>query len=178
MYRNSLNPWLPQPKGLSADGSRRYHHIEGGDLHDDNASDDNRPRFSIPRKPVLRTSVTGTYTEDFEMQKQKVNPPKDKFHHSLLSESSFLGILRVWWLEILCCFLVIGASLAIVATIYPYRDRPLPQWPYNLSINSLVSIYVVVLKAAMLLVLAEGKASKPIGRCIAPKLTCFQALDI
>ena len=45
---------------------------------------------------------------------------------------------------------------AIMVTVYPYQDRSLPQWPYNLSINSLVSIYGVVLKAAILLVLAEG----------------------
>jgi hypothetical protein len=53
----------------------------------------------------------------------------------------------------------------------------LPQWPYSLSINSLISIYVVILKAAMLLVLAQGKAFKPIAYWIALELTGFQALD-
>jgi hypothetical protein len=45
-------------------------------------------------------------------------------------------------------------------TVYPYRDRPLPQWPYSLSINSLISVYAVILKAAILLILAQGKAFK------------------
>lgn len=93
----------------------------------------------------------------FEMHKLDPKPVKDTSHQSSPFEASSLGTLRVGWLEILCCSLVVGALLAIVATVYPHRDRPLPQWLYNLSINSLVSIYVVVLRAAMSLVLAEGK---------------------
>lgn len=53
------------------------------------------------------------------------------------------------------CILFVGALVAIVVTIYPYEGRPLPQWPYRLSNNSLISVYVVVLKAAMLLVATE-----------------------
>lgn len=57
----------------------------------------------------------------------------------------------------ICCALVVGALLAIFATIAPFERQPLEQWPYRLSINSLVSFYVVVLKAAMLLVVASGE---------------------
>ena len=64
--------------------------------------------------------------------------------------------LETWWLEVSCCVLFVSALVAIVVTIYPYEGRPLPRWPYRLSINTLISIYVVVLKAAMLLVATEG----------------------
>jgi hypothetical protein len=36
-------------------------------------------------------------------------------------------LLRVWWLELLCCVLFIGALAAVVITIYPFKGRPLPQ---------------------------------------------------
>jgi hypothetical protein len=160
MYRNSPNLLRQQSNRISSVSLHGYQHVEGGDLPTDNAGGDNGPRFSIPRKPVSGLSVVEPNAAHFETHKLEALALEDKAHHCSPPESSFPGLLRVWWLEILSCFLVIGASLAIVATVYPYRDRPLPQWPYNLSINSLISVYVVILKAAMLLILAQGKAFK------------------
>ena len=64
--------------------------------------------------------------------------------------------LRSWWLEIGACFIFILALLAIIVTLRPHQGKPLPQWPYDISINSLISIYVVLLKATVLFVAAEG----------------------
>lgn len=61
-----------------------------------------------------------------------------------------------WWQEVTACLLSTVALLAIIATLRPHQDKPLPQWPYLISINSLLSIYVTILKAAALLVIAEG----------------------
>ena len=66
------------------------------------------------------------------------------------------GFIRLWWSELLSCFLFIGALVAIIITVLPYTNEPLPQWRYNLSINTLIAIYVVILKATILFVVAEG----------------------
>ena len=42
-----------------------------------------------------------------------------------------------------------------MATILPHQNKLLPQWPYGLQINTLVSIYFTVIKAAILFILAE-----------------------
>ena len=70
--------------------------------------------------------------------------------------------LRNWWLEIGARFVFVLAWIAIVVTLRPHQGGPLPQWSYNISVNSLRSIYVVVLKATVLLATAEslGKARK------------------
>jgi len=65
-------------------------------------------------------------------------------------------ILENWWLEIGACFIFVSALIAIIVTLRPHQDKPLPQWPYHISVNSLISIYVVVLKGSVLLVTAEG----------------------
>ena len=65
-------------------------------------------------------------------------------------------LLRNWWLELGACFVFILALIAIVVTLRPHQGKPLPQWPYNISVNSLIAIYVVILKATVLLVTAEG----------------------
>ena len=64
--------------------------------------------------------------------------------------------LRHWWLEIGACFLFLISLIAIIVTLYPYQGKPLPQWPYQISINSVISVYVVVLKASIVFVIAEG----------------------
>ncbi|KAI1342712.1 hypothetical protein F5Y15DRAFT_373733 [Xylariaceae sp. FL0016] len=44
---------------------------------------------------------------------------------------------------------------ALFGTIYPYRGKPQPQWPYDLSINTIVGFYAEVMKTTMVLVLGE-----------------------
>jgi hypothetical protein len=56
----------------------------------------------------------------------------------------------------MCSFLSAGAFVAIFVTVWTHEGRPLPDWPYHLTINTLIAIYVVVLKAALLLVTAQG----------------------
>ena len=64
--------------------------------------------------------------------------------------------LRNWWMEIGACLLFMIAFVAIIATLYPHQGRPLPEWPFQISINALVSVYVVVLKTTIVFVTAEG----------------------
>ena len=44
----------------------------------------------------------------------------------------------------------------ILAIVYPRQGLPLPQWPYSISVNSLIAVLTVIMKAAVLLVTAEG----------------------
>ena len=64
--------------------------------------------------------------------------------------------LKDWSLEISACCIFILALIAIVITLRPHQNKPLPQWPYSISINSLLSIYSVILKVTILLVIAES----------------------
>lgn len=59
-------------------------------------------------------------------------------------------------MEIGACLLFIIAFVAIIATLYPHQGKPLPDWPFQISINALVSVYVVVLKTTIIFVTAEG----------------------
>lgn len=53
--------------------------------------------------------------------------------------------------------LVLLAFAAIVTTLSVHQNRPLPQWPSMISINSLISVFTAILKAALILPVAEGK---------------------
>lgn len=52
-----------------------------------------------------------------------------------------------WEWEFAACLLLLATPITIFATLYPHSSQPLPQWPFKVSINSLLSVYALVLKA-------------------------------
>ena len=65
-------------------------------------------------------------------------------------------ILNDWWSEIGAILLSAVAFVSIIITLYPHDRKPLPQWPYSISVNALISVFVVVFKAAILYMTAEA----------------------
>lgn len=62
--------------------------------------------------------------------------------------TSFLH-LRHWKWEVAACILILAVPTIIVATIFPHGDQPIPQWPFKISINALLSVYALVFKSAI-----------------------------
>ena len=115
--------------------------------------------FLIPRKPIQKSSgpSVGIHTPSPSDSKHESSQHGDLPRTTRRSIAQhFPRWLRDWWLETACCVVFTGALMAIVGAILPYQDQPLPQWPYNVSINTLISILIAISKAAMLLVTAEG----------------------
>lgn len=56
---------------------------------------------------------------------------------------------RSWGWEISNSILVFISPVVILATLYPHSGHPLPQWSSSISINSLLSIYTLVMKASL-----------------------------
>jgi hypothetical protein len=83
------------------------------------------------------------------------NPTHTRFGTSQLS------FLKPWWTEIIACVIVLLAITAIVLTLAIHQNQPLPNWPFGISVNSLVSVFVVILKGGMLLILSEGSPPSP-----------------
>ena len=95
---------------------------------------------SLFPKPIAST--------DFKTARSSVTDPVASRRRS--------HFMKHWWLEVAACVISILSLIAIIVTLQPHQNKPLPQWPYNISVNSLISVYVVVLKASALLVIAEG----------------------
>lgn len=71
--------------------------------------------------------------------------------------ASTFSVLRYWWVEVVSCVLALIALVAIVATVGVYNGRPLPNWPHPISINSMISIFTAIFRAALVMPIAEGK---------------------
>ncbi|PWY88170.1 hypothetical protein BO70DRAFT_377746 [Aspergillus heteromorphus CBS 117.55] len=61
-----------------------------------------------------------------------------------------------WTWEIVSCVIAVAALIAIIAILYNYDGKPMPDWPYGITLNALVSLLVTVMKAAMVFPITEG----------------------
>lgn len=66
-----------------------------------------------------------------------------------------LDHVRAWAWETLACAIAVIMVMAVVVTIYTHADHPLPQWPYGITINGLLSIYSIVLRACIAYAIAS-----------------------
>lgn len=67
----------------------------------------------------------------------------------LASQNCPSRLWTIWKWEFAACFLVIAIPFIILGTLYPHSGQPLPQWPFKVSINSLLSVYALAHKATI-----------------------------
>ncbi|CAO2652568.1 Nn.00g008510.m01.CDS01 [Neocucurbitaria sp. VM-36] len=101
--------------------------------------------YDGPRNPRKTPGNTLTVTERGEEGSGDETSPRTR------QISQYL-----WWLETVCAVLIVGALVGIITTVNAFDNKPLPHWPYRLSINSFIAAYSVLLKTSAGLILAEG----------------------
>jgi hypothetical protein len=75
---------------------------------------------------------------------------------NLLRQSYATASLKGWLPEILTFALALVAMTAIVITLALHNGTTLLNWPFQISINALLSIFGVILKGTMLVPVTEG----------------------
>lgn len=68
------------------------------------------------------------------------------------------GLLSTWWFELASCVSMLLALAAIIITLAVFDGHPSPSWPYSITVNSLVAVFLVVLKTCLLFPLNEGES--------------------
>lgn len=70
---------------------------------------------------------------------------------------AFAGIARRRWTSETFSLLFASLSLlGLVATLVAHQGKPLPQWPQLITINSIISLFSILIRAGVSVVLAEG----------------------
>jgi hypothetical protein len=62
---------------------------------------------------------------------------------------------RPWLWEASSIAAAAFALAAIVITLVIHRDRPLPQWPSEITINALIAVFTAIFKACLMMPIAE-----------------------
>ncbi|KAK2608337.1 hypothetical protein N8I77_006955 [Diaporthe amygdali] len=65
-------------------------------------------------------------------------------------------VQRLWLWEALSITVAALALAAIVITLILHGDRPLPKWPTGITINALISVFTAILKASLMMPIAES----------------------
>ncbi|KAK0101354.1 hypothetical protein ONS95_006529 [Cadophora gregata] len=106
--------------------------------------------FHSSTDPLIRE------TEYYPVPGNEGSTKSQSFRVEQQSQSRLLGAVKDWKVETFCCVFGIVSLGAIAATLAPFQNRPLPQLPYEISLNSLISLYVIMLKTAMFVILCSG----------------------
>ena len=115
-------------------------------------------RFSVPRKPV--SSQIWDSQQTLHVSEDEVDHLTDntciRQDTSQQRQSGKDSLSRVWLVELASLTLAYIAFGAIIITLWMHQDLPLPKWPSLISINTLVAVFTAILKASMMLPIAEG----------------------
>ena len=72
------------------------------------------------------------------------------------SRASISHIITDWWIwEISATIISLLSLMATALILYIHQGRPLPNWPYSMTINSMIAVFSTIMKSAMLLCTAE-----------------------
>lgn len=63
---------------------------------------------------------------------------------------------KLWLWEALSITTAVLAFAAIVVTLVIYKDKLLPRWPSQITINSLISVFTSIFKVSLMMPIAEG----------------------
>ncbi|KAI9931380.1 hypothetical protein ASPWEDRAFT_49798 [Aspergillus wentii DTO 134E9] len=61
-----------------------------------------------------------------------------------------------WTLEILSCLTAVAALVGIIAVLYVFDGQLVPDWPYGITLNALISLLTTAMKAAMAFHITEA----------------------
>lgn len=72
----------------------------------------------------------------------------------LQSQTNFYG--SSWTFEILNCLIAVAFLVAIILVLYNFDGKPVPEWPYGITLNALVSVLSTAMKAGMVCIATEA----------------------
>ncbi|CAG7921681.1 unnamed protein product [Penicillium olsonii] len=92
---------------------------------------------------------------DDDLPQSKPRPLSTAEQQAVLqSQTIFWG--SSWTLEFISCLMSVIFLAAIIVVLRMYDGKPMPDWPYGITLNALVSVLSTVMKAAMVFIITEG----------------------
>jgi len=69
----------------------------------------------------------------------------------------FTRLTTDWWLvELLSCLLSLLTCAAVIIVLTSFDGRPLPNWPYNVTLNSFLALLTTIAKAGLMIPITEA----------------------
>lgn len=128
---------------------------------------DTKDPFSEMSLDIIESKTPTTYTEEDLDGGQRSNRKRDQVAFHLDSWADWVwettaNLLQLkttgrGWTAESCSYVFAILSLcSLVVTLRSHEGKPLPEWPQLITINSIVSLCSLLMRAGVGLVLAEG----------------------
>jgi hypothetical protein len=87
-----------------------------------------------------------------------VGPSEDEHVPSASSErNTVVRLVQDWWLkELLGLILSVLAFAAIVIILRVFEDHALPDWPFNISLNTFLALFITIATAGVMIAVSEA----------------------
>jgi hypothetical protein len=125
---------------------------------------------------LAQVSTSTTSIEQSERSQGNRRSSKESFHPVISSfkhpgrcitsswNASTRALTRVWsssWTAETCSYIFSLLTLAgLIITLLAHQSKPIPQWPQLVTINSVVSLFSLLMRAGVGIVLTEGTSQK------------------
>ena len=151
--------WTSQPADCNTDLGTGLN----GERHNDGTRNDpqmpaskNKDDENLSLPHVLSQHETQTTSPDLRTHRDN-SVTTEKGSRNIRQHHSLLHTIRCWWRECLTCTIIFVDLIALVVTAAKWQGKTLEQWSFGVSINAIIAIYTIILRAAAAFVLAEGK---------------------
>jgi hypothetical protein len=96
-------------------------------------------------------------SESSRESKQAKQPQVHVTQHGTRHPSALGRLFRKGWTAETCsCIFALLSLLGLVATLLAHQNKPMPEWPQIVSINSIISLFALLMRAGVGTVLTEG----------------------
>ncbi|GAP87529.1 putative DUF3176 domain protein [Rosellinia necatrix] len=104
--------------------------------------------------PILRRGDDIASGSQYEPNSRAPSPSAEEIPK--LPQPSPKSTWNVWWFEIICILLGLGAFALIVAVLAWFDQRSLPNWPSQITLNTFVAFFTTLGKAAFMCVVPKA----------------------
>lgn len=82
--------------------------------------------------------------------------PNGRLKRHRIGRTDIVNLFHSWWLHALGCIGILGVLTSLYILLSKYNNKPQPEWPESISVNTVVSILVICLKVLEFWILTEG----------------------
>ncbi|KAJ5273232.1 hypothetical protein N7478_008357 [Penicillium angulare] len=106
------------------------------------------------QKEEIRLSYVPLHDDAESSARARTRPLSSAEQVFLQSQvNSFWGTSWTW--EILSCLSAMAFFVAIIVVLWYYDGRSMPDWPYGITLNAMISVFSTIMKASMAFIVAE-----------------------
>ncbi|KAE8385910.1 hypothetical protein BDV23DRAFT_164216 [Aspergillus alliaceus] len=94
--------------------------------------------------------------EDLQEQHQAQRRPLSAADQAIIHSQGSGSLGTSWLWEILSCVIAVASLAAIIVVLYMYDGKSIPDWPYGITLNAVISLLTTLMKAAMAFPITEA----------------------